>query len=188
MSSPNPFSEPEQRELLEIARTALGTFFREQRLLPVKPRSPRLSEPAGAFVTLERGGSLRGCIGHLAADRPLSLTVQEMAVQAATGDPRFSPVTPDELSRIDIEISVLSPMRRIADPAEIRIGADGLFISQGMRRGVLLPQVAVREHWDGPTFLEMTCLKAGLPRGAWREAEVSVFSAQVFGERDTGKR
>ena len=146
-----------------------------------------LREKGGAFVTLEKRGALRGCIGHMAADRPLYLTVQEMAIQAATGDPRFPPVRPEEVGEIGIEISVLSPLKRVAGPEEIRVGEHGIAVSRGAHRGILLPQVATREGWDREKFLGMTCLKAGLPFDAWKSGEVTieVFSAEVFGEKET---
>lgn len=176
----------EKGELLKIARTTLETFLQERRLPEIQPRNRTLLEKAGAFVTLEKKGDLRGCIGHMAADKPLSLTVQEMAIQAATGDPRFPAVSVTELPEIEIEISVLSPLRRITDPSEIQVGEHGLIVSQGWYRGVLLPQVAVREGWDREKFLGYTCLKAGLPFECWKSGrvQIEVFSAEVFGEKE----
>jgi AmmeMemoRadiSam system protein A len=179
-------SPEEKRELLGIVRQTLESYLRDRSFPEIDPRSPRLREGAGAFVTLERRGELRGCIGHMAADKPLYLTVQEMAVQAATGDPRFPPVTSEELPEVEIEISALSPLRTIADPSEIRIGEHGVVISRGVNRGVLLPQVAAREGWDREKFLGYTCLKAGLPFDSWKSVEVKIeiFGAEVFGEKD----
>jgi AmmeMemoRadiSam system protein A len=176
----------EKRELLQIARQTLESYLRDQIFLSVTPNGAGLKENAGAFVTLEKQGMLRGCIGHMAADRPLYLAVQEMAIQAATGDPRFSSVTRNELPEIEIEISVLSPFRRISDSSEIRIGEHGLVVSQGMHRGVLLPQVPVREGWDREKFLGYTCRKAGLPFESWKTGnlQIEIFSAEVFGERE----
>jgi AmmeMemoRadiSam system protein A len=171
-------------ELLRMARTALEVYLRERRFEPAEPASPALRERGGAFVTLERNGELRGCIGHLIADRPLARVVQDMAIAAATQDPRFSPVSAEELPHLILEISALSSFRRIEDPAEISVGRHGLLISEGRRRGLLLPQVAEREGWDVLTFLAATCRKAGLPLDAWkRGAAIEIFTAVVFSEK-----
>lgn len=178
--------EQEKIELLALARSTLEAYFREGRFETAEPAHAKLRDKGGAFVTLERLGDLRGCIGHLAADKPLSLTVQQMAVEAATGDPRFPAVTAAELPDLQIEISVLADFRKIADVSEIKVGTHGLIVGDGRRRGLLLPQVAEREGWDVPTFLSATCRKAGLPLDAWRKGGVVIetFTAQVFSEND----
>jgi len=144
-----------------------------------------LREKRGAFVTLKIGGRLRGCIGMVEARKPLKETVAEMARAAATSDPRFMPVAEDEVDSLDIEISVLTPLRRIRSRDEIVVGTHGLVVERGPHRGLLLPQVATEAGWDAETFLGYTCEKAGLPRNAWRDPDTKlfVFSAQVFGER-----
>ncbi|HEX5036571.1 MAG TPA: AmmeMemoRadiSam system protein A [bacterium] len=179
-------NEQEKIELLRLARSTLEAYLKERRFPRIEPSHARLKENGGAFVTLERFGELRGCIGHLAADKPLSLTVQEMAIEAATGDPRFGAVTEDELPDLEIEISVLADFRKIRDVSEIRIGEHGLIVGDGRRRGLLLPQVAAREGWDVPTFLSATCRKAGLPMDAWRKGGIVIetFTAEVFSEKD----
>jgi AmmeMemoRadiSam system protein A len=136
----------------------------------------------GAFVTLHADRSLRGCIGQMTSDRPLGETVIAMASAAAISDPRFTPVTPDELDRITLDISVLSPMRRVSSPDEVTPGVHGLLIGGRGRRGVLLPQVAVEYGWDREQFLNQTCLKAGLPSNAWRSDDITieVFTAEVI--------
>lgn len=140
----------------------------------------------GAFVTLLEQGALRGCIGHIAADRALGDVVREMTVAAARDDPRFPPVTPDELPHIRLSVSVLSePVRADAvDPARIVIGRDGLLVRRGRALGVLLPQVATEFQWGPEAFLAAACEKAGLVREAWRDpgTEVFTFQADVFGE------
>lgn len=180
-----------KEELLRIARQALESCLGRAELPVLLPADPALREKAGAFVTLEKrtgaadgSKTLRGCIGHMTADKPLYLIVQEMTIQAATGDPRFPAVQFGELPDLQIEISVLSPLRSLRDPSEIQVGEHGLIVSQGFRRGVLLPQVPVREGWDRETFLGYTCLKAGLPFDAWKkgDVEIEIFSAEVFGE------
>ena len=127
-----------------------------------------LASKKGAFVSLHKNGHLRGCIGRIEADQPLSMTVHEMACAAAFDDPRFPSLTEEELSGLDIEISVLSPLRQIQDEKEIEVGIHGLYIVNGFYRGLLLPQVAVEHKWDRETFLEATCHKAGLPSSAWK--------------------
>ncbi len=181
-------TDEEKREILGIARRSLETYLAGRGYARVEPKRGALSEKRGAFVTLEKHGDLRGCIGRLVADRPLFLTVQEMAIQAATGDPRFSSVRSEELPDIEIEVSVLSPMEKLSHDRleKIRIGEHGLMISQGHSRGLLLPQVASREGWNRETFLSATCRKAGLPADSWRSPEttIEVFTADVFSEKD----
>ena len=131
---------------------------------------------------------LRGCIGSFTGSGPLVDTVREMAVSASTRDPRFPPLSEAELGEVDLEISVLSPLRPVSDPNEIEVGRHGIFITRGFHSGVLLPQVASEYGWDRETFLEHTCAKAGLPADAWRDADtrIEVFEAQVFGEKASG--
>jgi AmmeMemoRadiSam system protein A len=141
-----------------------------------------LREKRGAFVTLKKHGELRGCIGHIIGDRPLAETVATMAVAAAFEDPRFPPVKEEELKDLDIEISVLTPLRRINNVEEIQVGLHGIILQQGGHSGLLLPQVATEYGWDRNTFLEYTCRKAGLPPDAWKDERttIHVFSADVF--------
>jgi AmmeMemoRadiSam system protein A len=137
------------------------------------------------FVTLHKRGQLRGCIGTLQAREPLAAAVRSSAISAATQDPRFPPVSPDELPELEIEISVLSPMRPVAGADEIEVGRHGVVVRQGMRSGVFLPQVAPEQGWDRDTMLDILCAqKAGLPADAWRRgAQLEVFTSQVFGEQ-----
>jgi AmmeMemoRadiSam system protein A len=142
-----------------------------------------LKREMGAFVTITEEGNLRGCIGNIRGTEPLLSTVSGMAVAAAVEDPRFPPLTPEEVDRISIEISVLTPLEKIEDPDRIKVGRHGLYLEKGPNRGLLLPQVATDYGWDRYEFLDHTCLKAGLPKGAWREgATIYAFSAQVFNE------
>jgi AmmeMemoRadiSam system protein A len=179
----------EKRILLTLARTTVERVVKgdEPPTLPDGP--PVLKENRGAFVTLHEKGDLRGCIGMLEARAPLDETVREMAEAAALRDWRFQPVTPDELKDLDIEISVLSPLRRITDINEIRVGEHGIWITKGPYRGVLLPQVATEQGYDRITFLQQTCRKAGLPPDAWKDSTtvIEIFSADVFGEKDVPK-
>jgi AmmeMemoRadiSam system protein A len=179
-------SDNERVKLLKIAReTIFSQVSRGRKPSLEAPEEPGLSERCGAFVSLHSRGALRGCIGTFMASVPLHETVMDMAVAAATEDPRFEPVRPHELREIDIEISVLSPLRRVADPAEVEVGKHGVYITRGRHRGVLLPQVATEYGWDRETFLEHTCHKAGLPPEAWKEPGtiIEVFTAEVFGEK-----
>ncbi|MBC7228739.1 MAG: AmmeMemoRadiSam system protein B [Thermoflexales bacterium] len=179
-----PDLTPARREaLLALARRTLESHLTDGTIPAYETDDPHLLRPSGAFVTVREDGELRGCIGHLRADTPLYRVVQEMAVAAATEDPRFPPLTREELARVRLEISVLSPFRRLTDPAQIEVGTHGLLILKGGQQGLLLPQVAVEEGWDREAFLEGLCRKAGLPAGCWREgATLYAFTAVVFGE------
>ncbi len=146
--------------------------------------SESLRSHAGAFVTIEIDRHLRGCVGFLRGEQALVQTVSEAAVSAALHDTRFLPLSEADLDLIEIEISVLSPMRRIYAVEEIKTGIHGLLLESGMHHGLLLPQVASEYQWDSKTFLEQTCIKAGLPKKAWelKETEIYVFTADVFNE------
>jgi AmmeMemoRadiSam system protein A len=181
-------TQEEKRALLQSARGAIAAALG----LPAAPApepTAALQEPCGAFVTLHEKtaageAQLRGCIGYLETSSPLALTVRHAATAAALHDGRFAPVTASELPRLEIEISVLSPLRRVRDVSEIVVGEHGIVMRRGMRSGLLLPQVASERGWDLETFLDHTCLKAGLPRRAWtaKDTTIEVFSALVFGE------
>jgi AmmeMemoRadiSam system protein A len=142
----------------------------------------------GAFVTLHIRGNLRGCIGYIEGVKPIPDTIIDMAKASAFRDPRFMPLSQAEYDKIDIEISVLSPIENVKGVSDIVVGRDGLIISSGGRSGLLLPQVATENNWDLSTFLEHTCYKAGLPADAWKwkDTLIQKFSAQVFGEKEMG--
>ena len=178
-------SEQEKRVLLATARESIDASLK--RTAPAWPDAPSsLSAPRGAFVTLSIGDHLRGCIGRLTPSGPLIETVRTMARAAAFEDPRFSPIDLEEWPRVTIEISVLGPMERLASIEEIVIGRHGLYIIQGFRAGVLLPQVATEWGWNRDEFLAQVCRKAGLPSEAWKDpsAELYRFEAVVFGETE----
>ena len=183
---PSPLGEEERRRLLQLARQAIATTVRESQVPQLPDPGGRLSIPAGVFVSLHKQQQLRGCIGHLAAHQPLYRAVIEAATSAALHDPRFPPLTREELSEVDIEISILSPITELdSHTAEERIviGQHGLVVSQGNYRGLLLPQVAVQFGWDARKFLEETCLKANLAPNAWcAGVRLEMFTAEVFGE------
>jgi AmmeMemoRadiSam system protein A len=185
-------SAADQELLFRVARDSIKAHLKgEQAPLP-QAASPLLSQPRGVFVTLNRHGRLRGCIGYLDAVHPLLASVQEMAVAAAFRDPRFPPLREDELADLEVEISVLSPMRRIKNAEEIQVGRHGLYLEQGSCRGLLLPQVASEYGWDRQTFLKQTCVKAGLPPDAWKDPDtrIFVFSADILHESpaQTGRK
>lgn len=145
-------------------------------------KSTTLEQELGAFVTLKKDGQLRGCIGHVVAQGPLVETLEHLAKAAAFEDPRFSPVTLEELDQLTIEVSIMGPLTLCPDPELIEIGRHGLYIRKSLHAGLLLPQVAVEQGWDRETFLDQTCLKAGLPKGSWRKSRVELwwFEAVIF--------
>jgi AmmeMemoRadiSam system protein A len=177
------YSPEERRILLNLAHRSIETALAEQSIDTIAP-GEHLAEPRGAFTTLHLLGNLRGCIGYVLPTGSLYETVAETARAAAFDDPRFQPVTEDEAPHLTIEISVLSVPRAIR-PEEIEVGKHGLIVSAGARRGLLLPQVPLEWEWDRETFLEQTCVKAGLSPDAWlRGAEIQAFTAEVFGEEE----
>ncbi len=179
-------SDAQRRQLLRIAREAIEVVH--------AGRSPKwsaddfdddLRRHAGAFVTLKtKDGDLRGCIGSIHPVHPLYHAVSSSAISAAFRDPRFDPVQPEELPRLDIEISVMGPIEIVASVEEIMVGRDGLIVSRGRQAGLLLPQVATEYGWERETFLAETCRKAGLASSAWRlqDTRIERFAAEVFGE------
>lgn len=177
-------SGEEQAYVLDLARRSMEAAIRGAPLPKVESRFPNLELRRAAFVTLHKKGELRGCIGLLNESKPLGKAVQEAAVAAACQDPRFQPVSAEELNDITIEVSVLTPLKRISNPKRIKVGKHGLLIRSGEAQGLLLPQVAVNNRWNRLRFLEHTCIKAGLPRDAWQQPGVSLmtFGAQVFEE------
>ncbi len=179
-----PLSDKEKKKLLEIARKTLKSHLSGKKIPEFEVEKGALTEKRGAFVTLTRNGKLRGCIGYIQPFKPLVEAVQEMAIAAATKDMRFPSVIRDELQEIEIEISVLSRLKRVRDVEEIEIGRDGLYIIAQGRSGLLLPQVAIEWEWDRDQFLEQVCYKAGLPKDAWKEEDLLLyrFSAEVFHE------
>ncbi|HEY0156573.1 MAG TPA: AmmeMemoRadiSam system protein A [Thermoanaerobaculia bacterium] len=179
-------TEEQRTRLLRIAREALEAALDGRRAeLDRSGLDETLTRPCGAFVSLHtKDGELRGCIGTIQPVAPLCEAVLANAINAAFRDPRFYPLRKDELANVHIEISVMSPIVPVADPAEIEVGRDGLIVTRGSRKGLLLPQVATQYGWDRETFLRQTCVKAGLPAESWRgnDCRIEKFSAEVFGE------
>lgn len=171
-------------EALQAVRKTLEAVLAGRPAPQLTFADPRFKEQCGIFVTLKKHGELRGCIGLIRGVEPLAEAISEMAVAAATHDPRFPKVRLDELADIDIEISVLTPMSKVSDISEIKIGRDGLLLQYRGHSGLLLPQVPVEWNWDVEEFLENLCHKAGLPPGSHQEpgAVLLKFSADIFSE------
>ena len=178
------FDRHEQDFLLDVARKTIIAQAGDGSRPAFASDNPRFNCKCGAFVTLKKkSGALRGCIGYVEPHKPLLQCVGDMAVACCSRDPRFSPVTTDELADLDMEISVLTPLEEIRQAKEVRVGLHGLLIRKGSASGLLLPQVASEQGWERDRFVEETCRKAGLGAGAWKEPEAKlfIFSAQVFG-------
>jgi MEMO1 family protein len=180
-------NKEQRKKLLEIARNSIKKYLETGGRLEIQETDPLLRKEMGAFVTLNERGQLRGCIGNLVGQQPLYLTVRDMAVEAAAGDPRFPALKPQELKNIEIEISVLSPLEKVDSAQEVELGRHGVVIRRGGRSGVFLPQVAEETGWTKEEFLENLCVhKAGLAPGAWKDkdSEIYIFTAEVFSEED----
>jgi uncharacterized protein (TIGR00296 family) len=189
------YSDKEGLLLVKLARLTVDSYVLEKtKPSPPNDAPPKLWEKSGVFVTLnllEKGHArLRGCIGRPYPTQPLIEATIDSSVDSAVNDPRFRPVVSDELERIIVDLSVLTPPQKLEynNPDDlldlVQVGRDGLIVSRGMMRGLLLPQVPVQYEWDTKTFLEHTCQKAGLPGGLWKEPEVEFmsFQAEIFGE------
>ncbi len=179
-----PLQPADKKTLLKLARQSLERFLTTETVPSTRNLPPRLQFPQGVFVTLKKHGELRGCIGLLVGDFPVSLSTAWMAIQAGENDPRFPQVSLKELATLEIEISVMTPLKQIAKPTDIVVGRDGVVIRKAGRSGVFLPQVATEQGWNLTQMLDELCVeKAGLPRDAWRSgAQLYVFQAEVFSE------
>ncbi len=176
----------QRKRLLRIARESITSFVRDGKRKSFTDADPVLNAPMGAFVTLHERGELRGCIGNIIARGPLYKAVAEMAIEAATADPRFKVLSPDEIDKVDLEISVLSPLKKVSSVDEIKIPGHGVLVRRGFASGVYLPQVAAETGWSKEEFLTSLCAhKAGLKPDAWKDpsTEIYIFSAEVFGEK-----
>ncbi|OGX16367.1 MAG: hypothetical protein A2166_06390 [Omnitrophica WOR_2 bacterium RBG_13_41_10] len=180
-------NKTQRKKLLEIARKAIETYLKTGKKLEIQETDPVLIKDLGTFVTLHERGELRGCIGNLIGNEPLYLAVRNMAIESAVGDPRFAPLTLNELANVEIEISVLSPMEKISSPDEIKLGTHGVLVRRGFNSGVYLPQVATETGWSKEEFLSSLCAhKAGLSPDAWKDksTDIYIFTAEVFSEKD----
>jgi AmmeMemoRadiSam system protein A len=175
------YSQQERELLLRIAHRSIEAAVKK-REFHADTVPDHLHEPRGAFTTIHLLGQLHGCVGYILPALPLHATVAETAASAAMNDPRFVPLTFEEAPHIKLEISVLSQPFAIT-PEQVQPGVHGLIVSDGRRRGLLLPQVAPEHGWDAEQLLTHTCLKARLPADAWRQgARIEAFTAEIFGE------
>lgn len=173
--------------LLKLARQTIEKKLFGKSSIELEIKDPVLKQTAGAFVTLHKNGLLRGCIGNIIGIMPLEETISEMAIASAFKDPRFPSLSPKEYQEIEIEITILSPLTT-ATVNDVEIGKHGVVISRGHHKGLLLPQVATEYNMDRETFLSHTCLKAGLPKEAWKEegTKIEIFTGIVFSEKELG--
>lgn len=178
-------NDQQKEELLKLARDTITLYVNSKEILKREVDGSVLKETMGVFVTLHKGRQLRGCIGNIIGRKPLYLGVIDMAIASAAQDSRFMPVTEDELEDISIEISVLSPLKKITNAEEIILGTHGVLVKDAFRSGVYLPQVAVETGWSKDEFMNSLCTqKAGMVPDAWKngECEIYIFAAEVFGE------
>ncbi len=184
-------SEEDGKFLVELARRAIVTYLVDRKVIKVpEVVNPKFKENMGVFVTLNLRNELRGCIGYPEPVMPLLNAVIDAAISAATRDPRFNPLTPAELDKVHVEVSVLTKpvLIEVENPIEylekIILGQDGLIVESGPYRGLLLPQVATDWGWNGEEFLSNTCMKAGLASDCWQSNDVKIykFASQIFGE------
>ena len=182
------FTLKQKKQLIGIARDTIHEYVQTGKAENVQVNDERLSWKEGVFVTIHKEGNLRGCIGNIVGQKPLYQTVRDMAISSATKDPRFPPVTVNELDDIDIEVSVLSKPVVIKNVDEIQLGVHGVIVSQGpFHSGVFLPQVAEETQWSKEEFLSQLCSqKANLPADAWKDpkTKIEIFTAEVFSEKD----
>jgi AmmeMemoRadiSam system protein A len=174
---------PDQRsQLLAFARRVISSHLHSESY--EVPEDAAFQQKCGLFVTLHKGGNLRGCIGYIKGYKSITQSIRELAMAAAFRDPRFPPLKASELPDVTIEMSLLSPMEQVHDISEITIGRDGLYLEHPRSSGLLLPQVATEQRWDRDTFLQQVCRKAGLPESSWQDEDAQLyrFSAEIFGE------
>lgn len=179
------FNDVGKRRLLEIARQTITEYITNGKAPDFKEDNPQLNIKRGAFVTLHKEGDLRGCIGTFTSNEPIYKTISKMAIESATEDQRFRPVTREELDKIKLEISVLTEPKLINDWRKIKLGIDGVIIKRGFNQGVFLPQVATETGWDLETFLSQLCWqKAGLPQDCYKDpsTQIYTFQAIIFSE------
>ncbi|MEN2998226.1 MAG: AmmeMemoRadiSam system protein A [Brevinematia bacterium] len=182
-------SKEDKRKILELARNAIESLFypeKKEELWRRKKAVEKLQLKNGVFVTIMKRNNLRGCIGYIYPVKEFSNLLVDTAISSATRDPRFDPLSPEELSEIEIEVSILSEPRKIDSISEIEVGKHGLIVRRGHHQGLLLPQVATEHNWDRITFLQHTCIKAGLHPMEYKkeDTEIYVFTAEVFSESE----
>jgi AmmeMemoRadiSam system protein A len=182
--SNSSLNRDEKARLLSVARSSLENAIIGTSMIDIGDLEGVLAEHRGAFVTLRKNGALRGCIGVIAPRRSLAETVSRCAVLAAIDDPRFEPLSAEELGSVSLELSVLSLARQVSGAAEIRAGIDGVIVSRGRSRALLLPQTATENDWTAEDLISAACRKAGLAADSWRRGNVSIeaFTAEIFSE------
>ena len=180
------FSSDEKKELLNIARNSIQSYFKHHKIEYPETSNPKFLEKMGVFVTLHVDNALRGCIGYPLPEKPLIEAIVDNSISSSTQDPRFEPVSLPEMELIDIEISILTVPREVKKVDDIELGRDGIIVSKGLNRGLLLPQVPVEQNWTLDQYISYGCLKAGLPDDEWkRGVKIETFQAIVFGEKET---
>jgi len=182
-------SEKEKKEILKLAKLAIQSIFKKELIAELTKQKrvvKNLGLRNGVFVTITKRGELRGCIGYILPVREFEELVVDAAVSAAMRDPRFDPLTEDEVGEIEIEVSVLSEPKRIENVSEVEVGKHGLIVRRGPFQGLFLPQVATEYNWDKLTFIRQTCIKAGLSPDEWKKegTEIYTFTAEVFSENE----
>ncbi|MGE5341948.1 MAG: AmmeMemoRadiSam system protein A [Candidatus Omnitrophota bacterium] len=180
----NPYyTIDEKKALLQLARETIENVVNHIEKEYPKTENPKFLEKRGVFVTLRKKEKLRGCIGYPLPTKSVVEAVIDNAISSAVHDPRFKPVTAKELKDIAIEISILTVPRKVKDHTEVVVGRDGIIISKGFMRGLLLPQVPLEQGWNLEEYISYGCLKAGLPNDEWkRSVEIETFEGIVFGE------
>jgi AmmeMemoRadiSam system protein B/AmmeMemoRadiSam system protein A len=176
----SPYTEEEKKELLALARKAITEYVTNGKSPETEVKNQKFKTDGAVFVTIKENGSLRGCIGHIQAIMPLYQSIMRNAVAACSSDPRFPPMKKEELKDMEIEISILSPFMSLKDVKDIQVGKHGLYIIKDNQTGLLLPQVATEFGWNRDEFLEHVCMKAGLPKDAWKDAELYTFTAEIL--------
>jgi AmmeMemoRadiSam system protein B/AmmeMemoRadiSam system protein A len=176
----SPYTEEEKKELLALARKAVTEYVTNGKSPETEVKNQKFKTDGAVFVTIKENGSLRGCIGHIQAIMPLYQSIMRNAVAACSSDPRFPPMKKEELKDMEIEISILSPFMSLKDVKDIQVGKHGLYIIKDNQTGLLLPQVATEFRWNRDEFLEHVCMKAGLPKDAWKDAELYTFTAEIL--------
>ena len=173
-------TEAEKAELLSLSKKTIIAYVTDRKIPDFGSRNPKFTANSATFVTINKNGNLRGCIGNIQASVPLYQSVINNAVFASSKDPRFPPMIREELKDMEVEISIISPLTPLKDIRDIEIGKHGLFIVSGQNSGLLLPQVATAFGWDKKTFLEQVSQKAGLQKDAWKEAKLYIFTADII--------
>jgi AmmeMemoRadiSam system protein A len=182
------FSINQKKDLLKTARMTIERMLTGKESPGIPSLSDKVfSESYGIFVTLKKGEDLRGCIGNITGEKPLRDSVKEIAIESAFRDPRFTPLSKNELEKLKIEISILYPLEEVKDVGEIVPGKHGIVLERGYQKGLLLPQVATENGWGRDEFLNQTCRKAGMENYCWEnDAKVYKFEAVVFNEKELG--